>query len=152
MDTLISATPLPELIWDDALAIAAQDHCNDAGSNGIESGTGSDGSSVNQRIARYGRTGGLEAENINLGNVKPIDIVMSLFIDDDFAGREHRKALLSLDYQVTGIAFCPHNSSSKRMVDIVYADSMAANALGRSRISELERERGGILRRALMNK
>merc|ERR1712172_301450 len=121
------------------MAIAAHDHCNDAGSKGLEGPTGSDGSTVIQRIARYGKAGGFMGENIDYGNKDPVDIIMSLFIDDGVSGRSHRDALMDDTFKVTGVAFCQHNSGSKQMVDIVYAGSMVGNKLAKQRINELKR-------------
>jgi len=40
--------------WNDYLALAAEDHCNDTGGRGLTGHTGTDGSRPSQRANRYG--------------------------------------------------------------------------------------------------
>lgn len=146
LDELRKTKPVDPLKWNDAMALAAYDHCNDVGKKGIESHKGSDGSTPFQRLARYGAAGGFQGENIDFGNTSPIDIVMSLYIDDGVANRSHRDAIMDTTFKVTSIAFCKHNSSSQQMVDIVYAGSMVANDFAKQRVKELHRARGSKVR------
>jgi len=62
-------SPMEPLKWDDGLALAARDHCEDIGSKGLVTHTGSDASEVFERIGRYGRPTGMQAENLSFGSV-----------------------------------------------------------------------------------
>lgn len=123
IDALQQARPRSAFIWDDGLAIAAQDHCNDTGPKGIMSHTGTDGSKVWHRIARYGKSAGLQGENLSFGSTTAIDYMMSLFIDDGVRDRGHRSNVWNTQFHKTGIASCDHKSEYKHMVVIVYADA-----------------------------
>ena len=57
----------PKLEWSDGLALAARDHCLDAGSNALNGTLGTDGSTYFDRIQRYGEAGIYRAENITFG-------------------------------------------------------------------------------------
>jgi len=46
-------SPKKALTWSDALAKSASDHCEDMGSKGLFSHTGSDNSYIEERNARY---------------------------------------------------------------------------------------------------
>ena len=59
---------LKPLKWQDGLALAAQDHCNDMGKRGKLGHKGTDGSMVWHRIARYGRVWGNVGENLSFGD------------------------------------------------------------------------------------
>jgi uncharacterized protein YkwD len=63
----VQGEPLSELTWSDGLALAARDHCLDAGSHGIKGTIGSDLSSTFDRINRYGKAGWFRAESLTFG-------------------------------------------------------------------------------------
>lgn len=88
------------------MTVAAVDHCRDAGRKGSVSHRGSDWSNYSQRIARYGRTEGFQAENISVGSKDPVKIIMELFIE----GGSKRAALMNKNFRVTGITLCKHAS------------------------------------------
>jgi len=90
INAILGARPRYPLKWDDGLALAAKDHCNDTGPKGIMSHTGTDGSKVWHRMSRYGKVSGLQGENLSFGSTSAIDYVMSLFIDDGVSDRGHR--------------------------------------------------------------
>ena len=56
-----------KLFWSPGLTLAARDHCLDAGSWGLVSAEGSDGSLPHQRIARYGQAGRDQGQNLAFG-------------------------------------------------------------------------------------
>lgn len=94
IEALKKQKSLNSLEWDDGLALAARDHCNDIGPKGLVQHEGSDGTQVWHRIRRYGLAGGTLGENISFGQyVTGEEILLALFIDDGVADRGHRNAL-----------------------------------------------------------
>lgn len=70
--------------------------------------TGSDGSSMSERLERYGNWNGKIGENCDFGSSLGRDIVISLIVDDGVANRGHRKNLFSEEFKKVGIACCNH--------------------------------------------
>ena len=65
------------MVWSDGLYVAAMDHCLDAGANNLTSWMGSDGSNPGTRIARYGKAGPSQGQNLAYGSATDgLDIVM----------------------------------------------------------------------------
>ena len=109
------------LVWSDELALAADDHCEDMGQNGMTGHTGSNGSTLKDRVARYGTSTGTVSENLIFGQqASGQDYILSLYIDDGMVDRPHRKNLLSTSHTHTGIAHCQHKTKGAMLV-IVYA-------------------------------
>ena len=92
------------------LSFAARDHVNDTGPKGIIGHTGSDGSSMGQRINRYGEWSRGAGENIDYGNNTGKDIVVQLLIDDGVPGRGHRNNILNQNFKYVGNAIGNHSS------------------------------------------
>ena len=74
--------------------MAAKDLVKDHGPAGKTGHVGSDKSSVDSRIKRYGITGGV-GENCSYGSKTGQDIIMGLFVDDGVKGRAHRVNLMN---------------------------------------------------------
>jgi len=134
------------LAWDDGLALAAQDHCRDTGSRGLISHEGVEGSTVRDRIARYGDVEGAVAENLSFGENQPDGYVASLFVDDGVEDRQNRFNMLNKAFTKVGIAYCPHASDYEGMVSIAYAKDFTMNGYG-----EREVKRRFFLRRKKSN-
>lgn len=109
---LESANPVPALQNSQSLALAAADHARDMGAQGKFGHTGTDASSTEQRIQRYGQWQKSCAENITYGISNARSIVMALVIDDGVASRGHRKNILYRDFAVAGIACKTHATRS----------------------------------------
>ena len=82
-----AGNPVPQLHWDDGLALAARDHCLDMGPGGYISNTGTDGSTTEQRALRYGSASNSPdnfEENFTFGlpRFAPELIVLSMYVDD----------------------------------------------------------------------
>lgn len=101
--------------------LAAYDHCTDTGAIGH---TGSDGSTFDQRLDKYGSWSTSAAENISFGSDDALVIVLRLFIDDGIESRGHRVNMLSPDVMVTAISTCPHLTYGHQAV-ITYAGGFA---------------------------
>jgi len=105
---LKSAKPIPPLSPKKGLFRAAHDHVLQQGNSGALGHNGSDGSSPETRISRYGKWGTLMGENIDYGNADARRIVTSLLIDDGVSSRGHRHNLLKPAFKVVGIAVGKH--------------------------------------------
>ena len=105
-----------ELILSPGLSHAAADHVRDSGSRGLVSHTGSDGSSFQARIERYGMWLGSSAENIAFGLKDPRELVIAQLVDYGVEGRGHRKNLLDPFWHYVGIACGPHTTYSTMCV------------------------------------
>ena len=117
--------------------MAAQDHCLDAGSKGLTSWLGSDGSNPGTRINRYGSTGRAQGQNLAYGSASTgLDIIMQLLIDDGAPGRTSRRVIFNPNYKLTAIATCAH-STRTMMTSALYTDYYQLNAKGRKRVVAL---------------
>ena len=132
---------LQPLKWSDALALAAQDHCEDIGEKGVFGHEGSDGSKVWDRMRRYGDTADNMGESLSFGKSRGTEYMTALFIDDGVANRGHRLSLQFKDYYLTGLAYCSHKSSYHGMVAIAYADDFKVNEKGKREIQKRFRSR-----------
>jgi len=104
---LANAKPIGPLKDDmpPGLVRAAKDHALDCGKPGGEGlgHTGSDGSSSEMRISRYGDWKKTMGENISFGRTTGDDVVIQLLVDDGIPSRGHRKNILNPDFGVAGI-------------------------------------------------
>ena len=109
IDALKSQKPLPMLLPNQDLSLAAADHCADQGPKGLTGHDSSDGSSVADRVRR--RNSGLSyigiGENISYGENKGFDIIRQLIVDDGVPSRGHRENIFR-DYKYVGVSFGTH--------------------------------------------
>jgi len=96
----------PEL----GLSLAAKDHVLDQSRTGQTGHNGSDRSTPEARMKRYGVFGRSFAlgENIAYGDTTGRDIVCSLLIDDGVPSRGHRTNIMKKEYTQTGVSFGTH--------------------------------------------
>ena len=99
---------LPALEWNDCLALAAQDHCDDIGPKGSNSHTGSDGSSPWDRMSRYGRWSGSVGENLDFSPTTGDEMMDLLYVDDGVSSRGHRTNMINPAFKQVGMSYCPH--------------------------------------------
>ena len=92
------------------LSLAAQDHARDKGETGREGHTGSNGSTLENRIARYGSWSYTTGENCAYGYDSAESIVVALLLDVGIPDRGHRKNILHPDFRFVGIGIRPHTS------------------------------------------
>ncbi|MFM9838262.1 MAG: CAP domain-containing protein [Cyclobacteriaceae bacterium] len=83
-------------------------HAIDMGSKGKVGHNSSDGTTFDKRLRLKAKAGGAIGENCDYGNEKPIDIVMSLLIDNDIESLGHRKNILEPRFRFIGVAIEPH--------------------------------------------
>ena len=106
------------------LFLAAKDHVNDTGPKGITGHTGSDKSSMGQRMNRYGKWDKGAGENISYGHNNGRDIVIQLIVDDGVSNRGHRNNILNQNFKYASGAIGSHSNFSFMCV-IDYASEYA---------------------------
>lgn len=105
---LQAAKPLSPLDPKKGLTLAARDHAKDQEETGETGHTGSDRSTAEARINRYGKWGITAGENIDYGSGDAKRIVTSLLIDDGVPSRGHRRNLLNGSFKFVGVAVGTH--------------------------------------------
>ncbi|MBN1928532.1 MAG: CAP domain-containing protein [Chlorobiaceae bacterium] len=105
---LENTSPSCTLLPCKGLTLAARDLTLDQGSTKTTGHTGNDGSSMSDRIERYGQWNGSIAENISYGFDEARYIVVALLIDDGVPSRGHRKTLLDGTFNYVGVNIGPH--------------------------------------------
>jgi len=110
MNVVRSMNPVARLSPSKGMSLGAKDHVKDQGSSASIGHRGRDGSTVWDRVNRYGTWEKSIAENISYGSDKARNIVMGLIIDDGVSGRGHRKNIFNPDFRVIGVA-CGHHGT-----------------------------------------
>lgn len=100
---LRAAKPLPALGIARGLCLAAKDHALDLAVKGLTGHKGSDGSTPNMRMERYGSWENVNGENIAYEVTTARQIVIGMIIDDGVANRGHRKNIFDSNLHVAGI-------------------------------------------------
>ena len=92
------------------LSRAAKDHVTDQSRTGQVGHNGSDRSTPETRMRRYGSFGGswTWGENIAYGDTSGREIVCSLLIDDGVPSRGHRTNIMNRAFTQTGVGFGTH--------------------------------------------
>jgi uncharacterized protein YkwD len=103
LNFLRAAKPLPPLGIARGLCLAAKDHALDLAVKGLTGHKGSDGSTPNTRMERYGRWESVNGENIAYEVTTARQIVIGMIIDDGVANRGHRKNIFDANYHSAGI-------------------------------------------------
>ena len=127
---LESAPPVEPLEWNETLFLAARDHARDQSRTAITGHAGSDGSTMAQRIERYGRWTGSAAENIEYSDSDARRIIINLIVDDGVAGRGHRRNIFNRDLKVAGSAIATH-PIYRNVCVIDFAGAISAKGGGR---------------------
>jgi hypothetical protein len=102
--------PLEPLIWDDNLALSSLEHVLDIGPKGLLRFEGSDGTSVEDRIKKYGNYIEHLGESIDYGPNDAMGVLVSLILDDGEQEKPDRYNLFRPDYKKVGIACGPHKT------------------------------------------
>jgi uncharacterized protein YkwD len=101
---LKAAKPLPAMEVTRGMCLAAKDHASDLALKGITGHKGSDGSSPNARLERYGSWEGGIGENIVYEVMTARQIVIGLIIDDGTPNRGHRRNIFDPNHRVAGVS------------------------------------------------
>jgi len=118
---LRAARPLPPLEVYKGMTLAAKDQAKDLGTTGNTGHRGSDGSTPNVRVSRYGDWLSSIGENIVYqATTTARESVMGLIVDDGISGRGHRKNIFDPTYRVAGIAL-GERSTLGRLCVITFA-------------------------------
>ena len=103
------AKPVNALQSSSVLEKLAKGHAVDMGEKGKVGHNSSNGTTFVNRLRKRIKTG-MIAENCDYGNTEPLDIVMSLLIDDGITSLGHRKNILHPTLQYVGIAVEKHKT------------------------------------------
>lgn len=107
---LKSTKPLEPLEPSKGMSKGAADHVRDSGPKGRVSHDGSDGSTMGERVNRYGVWKECVGENISYGKGGGRDVVLKLIIDDGVADRGHRSNIFNPDFRRVGVACGDHRA------------------------------------------
>ncbi len=107
---LESTPPAGPLEWNEVLFLAAMDLARDQSRTAATGHSGSDGSTMVQRIERYGKWTGTAAENIEYGDAEARRITINLIVDDGVADRGHRRNIFNREIKLAGSAIAPHRT------------------------------------------
>jgi uncharacterized protein YkwD len=113
---LKAAKPLPPLEINRGMCLAAKDHASDLATKGISGHKGSDGSTPNARLERYGSWDGVVGENIVYDVSTAREIVIGLIIDDGTANRGHRRNIFDPNHRVAGVSVTDSQTNGARCV------------------------------------
>jgi uncharacterized protein YkwD len=119
--TYLRATqPLPGFEVARGVCSAASDHAKDLAGKGFTGHRGSDGSTPNARVDRYGQWEAAIGETVVYEVSTARQIIISLIIDDGVPNRGHRRNIFDANYHVTGISVSdPLTFGSKCVIDYV---------------------------------
>lgn len=100
--------PLSPLSPSRGLSLAARDHVAEQGPRGAIGHRSRDGSTISDRLNRYGRWQEATAENISYGESQARMIVAVWIIDDGVPERGHRDNLFNKDLKIAGVSCGAH--------------------------------------------
>ena len=100
IDFLNQQKPIHALTLSEKLGKAAQDHADDTEANGFVGHTGSDGSSMSDRIERHCQWSGTIGENCAYSDIYEggFEVVLNLLIDDGVSNRGHRRNIFNTSF------------------------------------------------------
>lgn len=105
---LRSTKPMMALQPNEALSAVAKKHAADMGKIGQIGHKSPDGTPFDKRVRKALPQSGYISENCDYGNSNPLDIVMSLLVDQDVPSLGHRKNILNPVYKRIGVGIQPH--------------------------------------------
>eukprot|EP00927_Polykrikos_kofoidii_P025543 TRINITY_DN22928_c0_g1_i1.p1 TRINITY_DN22928_c0_g1~~TRINITY_DN22928_c0_g1_i1.p1 ORF type:complete len:1099 (+),score=196.54 TRINITY_DN22928_c0_g1_i1:38-3298(+) len=129
LEDLFHASPLPALTLSKALCCACQQHIADLQDHDFCSHIGTDGSTPEERLARYGEHREQCGENVVFGMRSAKETVYHMLIDDGSPERGHRANLLNMDFHFVGAALGRHPSTETANV-VLLVDHFRAKQVG----------------------
>jgi uncharacterized protein YkwD len=110
------------------LSLAAKDHVTDQSKTGQTGHNGSDKSTPETRMKRYGTFSGpwTLGENLDYGATTGRDIVCDLLIDDGVPNRGHRTNIMNKAFTQTGVSSGTH-TQYRTSCAITYANGYSSN-------------------------
>jgi uncharacterized protein YkwD len=109
ISALSTQSSVPILVLSDALSQAARDLASDQSRTGDIGHTGSDGSTPESRMTRYGTWGVSYSENADYGGaINGRDVIEDMIIDDGVQSRGHRRNTFDATARVVGVGCAPH--------------------------------------------
>jgi uncharacterized protein YkwD len=127
------AQPLRPFSLSSGMTQGARTLVLDQGSQGLTGHKGSDGSFCEQRLGRFGKLQGAVGENLSYSRESARERVIAWLLDDGFATRGHRQALMHPGYKVVGVS-CGEHARQGVMCVVTFADGF----------SETDGQRGGV--------
>ncbi len=100
--------PLKPIEKNEGVMRAAREHCEDMAKSGVTGHSGSNGSTMAQRIEKQGRWKGGVSENVAFQQYTGLDFILYWLVDDGMASRADRKNLFNPAFGVCGIAVGTH--------------------------------------------
>jgi uncharacterized protein YkwD len=129
IQVLRATTPLSALGLSRGLSSAAKDHLRDQGLADTVSHMGSDGSTPEKRISRYGAWEIDVGENLAHGSSTAQRLAMQLIIDQSNPGRNYRLNILNPAFSVTGIA-CGNSLQYHNLCVVTFAGKYVEKTAG----------------------
>lgn len=94
--------PVRQLNWHNELFIAARLHTTDTGPKGLVQHESSDGTSVKERLKRYGKIVTCYGENLSFHTETAMEVLLQSIVDDGVPNRGHRENLFNPEFRVMG--------------------------------------------------
>ena len=107
-EALCNLDPLPVLYCNKQVYGVSKTHAEDLGKNKMAGHHSSEGFDLEERLKNGGISTKVFAENCIFGYNDPLEIIYRLLIDEDNENRSQRKIILSMDFNMVGIAIEPH--------------------------------------------
>lgn len=150
IDFLRRTEPVKPVTANSMLEAAAIDHTKDLCAHSDLMHSGSDGSSMQQRVEKHGEWRGYIGENIDCGNRSAMNAVMMMLIDDGVSSRVHRANVLNPHFLQVGAAVGPHPEYRYCVVIdfatrvLSWSEVMTTDIVVMTDSSKAEGEEGGI--------
>ena len=119
---LKSVAKIPPYTMSKGLSLAANLQLKDLMEDSSIGHKGKNGSTLSQRLEKFGYVGNAFAENISFYAKTPREVVMTMLIDDGVKSRNHRKNLFSTTFKQIGLAF-GDGKNGELLCVIDFADS-----------------------------
>jgi hypothetical protein len=95
--------PVKPLKWSEDLGRASRDHVIDTGPKGLVQHESHDGTSVKERLKKYGKIVTCYGENLSFHCENALDVILQLVVDDGVPNRGHRENIFNPDFRCVGI-------------------------------------------------